>query len=85
MHLICYLIWLIAQIVTGATNNSSNVTYSADTKITEDASLSDKNYSSSKEDNNAVLTTGDIDVSLKDISVSKIGIHLLGIILVFTK
>ena len=57
----------------GATNNSSNVTYSADTKITEDASLSDKNYSSSKEDNNAVLIAGDIDVSLKDITVSKTG------------
>ena len=59
--------------VPGDTNNSSNVTYSASTKITEDASLSDKNYSSSKEDNNAVLIVGDIDVSLKDITISKTG------------
>lgn len=59
--------------VPGDTNNSSSVTYSASTKITEDASLSDKNYSSSKEDNNAVLIVGDIDVSLKDITISKTG------------
>ncbi len=54
------------------TNNNS-ITYSAYKEITEDSTIEDEEYSSEKEDENALLINGDIDVSAENIEVTKTG------------
>lgn len=54
-------------------NSSSSVTYSANTSITESTTLTSGEYSSTTADENALSISGDIDVSLSNISVNKTG------------
>ena len=52
---------------------TSNITYSAKTEITEDTTLSEAEYSSSNEDENAIAVSGNINVNLSNIKVTKTG------------
>ncbi len=52
---------------------SENTSYSAATEITEDTEITDESYSSSTADENAILVSGDINVTLSNITVSKTG------------
>lgn len=52
---------------------SSNVTYKASKEITEDATISSGEYSSTTADENALLASGDIDVSVSNVNVTKTG------------
>ena len=52
---------------------SSNVTYTASKEITEDATISSGEYSSTTADENALLASGDIDVSVSNVNVTKTG------------
>ena len=54
-------------------NNSSNISYSAIKEITENENISKGKYSSTNSDENAVSVSGDIDVTLSNIKVSKTG------------
>ena len=54
-------------------NNSSNISYSAVKKITEDGNIKDKEYKSTDADENAILVSGDISSTLSDITVNKTG------------
>jgi hypothetical protein len=54
--------------------DSSSITYSAVTEITEDTTIErDREYSSKTADENVFLISGDIDVNLSNISVNKTG------------
>ena len=52
---------------------SAAVAYSAKTEISEDCNVSQGDYQSSTADENAIMTTGDIDANLSGITVSKSG------------
>ena len=52
---------------------SSNVTYTASKEITEDATISSGEYSSTTADENALLASGDIDVRVSNVNVTKTG------------
>ncbi len=52
---------------------NSNVSYSSPNEITEATTLTSGEYTSSNEDENAILVSGDIEVSLANISVTKTG------------
>ena len=54
-------------------NNNQNITYSANTEITEDMKLSNKDYNSNENDENALLISGDVDVDLSNINIYKTG------------
>ena len=54
-------------------NNSGNVSYSAKTEFTENTTITSGTYTSSEADENAISVTGDIDVNLSNIKVSKEG------------
>lgn len=53
--------------------NSTNVTYSSKKEITESTSIDGENYESTTKDENAILVSGDIDVTLSNINVTKSG------------
>lgn len=53
--------------------NGSDVSYSASKEITEDSTIEEGEYSSEKADENAMLVTGNVDVSLENINVNKTG------------
>lgn len=57
----------------GMSNTASTITYSSVKEITEDTSLENEEYSSEKEDENAVLVSGDIEVEMANIEVNKTG------------
>ncbi len=52
---------------------TSDVTYSGAKEITEDTTIDTGSFSSSTEEQNALLVSGDIDVTLSNIEVSKSG------------
>ncbi len=54
-------------------DTDSEIVYSAVTEITEDTEITSGEYTSENEDEIAILVTGDIDVSLENISVTKTG------------
>lgn len=51
----------------------TSITYSASKEITEDNIIDNGDFESSKSDENAILASGDVDVSLSNINVTKIG------------
>lgn len=53
--------------------NSTSVTYSGVEEINQDATIESGEYSSETADENAILVSGDIDVTLSNITVSKTG------------
>lgn len=53
--------------------NSSSVTYSGAQEITEDTTIESGEYSSETSDENPILVSGDIDVTLSNITVNKTG------------
>lgn len=57
----------------GAMQNESDVSYSAVKEITEDTSLTEGSFSSDATDENAILTSGNIQVSLSNLTVKKSG------------
>ena len=54
-------------------NNSSNTTYSGAKEITNDETITSGEYKSSNADENAILISGDVNVSISDITVDKTG------------
>ena len=52
---------------------SSNVTYTASKEITEDTTINSGEYSSTAADENALLASGDINVSVSNVNVTKTG------------
>ena len=54
-------------------NNNSKVTYSAAKEITKDETISSGEYNSSNADENAILISGDINVSISNITSNKTG------------
>ncbi len=54
-------------------SNSANITYSSKNEIKESTTISSKEYTSVSPDENAILVSGDIDVTFNDITVDKIG------------
>ena len=52
-------------------NTQTIVTYSAKEKITENKTITAGEYSSTKEDENAILVTGDIDVDISNVKLTK--------------
>ena len=55
------------------TNNTSNTSYNGVKEITTNEKISEGEYASTNSDENAILVSGDIDVTLSSISVSKTG------------
>lgn len=64
---------LSGEIKDGMGMNSSNISYFASKEITEDTTIEEGEYVSEKTDENAILVTGDVDVSLENINVNKTG------------
>ena len=54
-------------------NNNSQATYSAAKEITSNEDISEGDYTSSNADENAISVSGNIDVNLSNINVSKTG------------
>ena len=54
-------------------SSKSSITYSAVKEITKDENITSGDYKSSDADENVISTSGDIEVSLSDIEVSKTG------------
>ena len=54
-------------------NTNSNVTYSGTKEITEDTTIESGEYTSSKKDENAILVNGNIEATLKNITINKTG------------
>lgn len=54
-------------------SKSSSITYSSVKEINEDTTIEDEEYSSQKEDENALLVNGDIKAILSNIKVNKTG------------
>lgn len=54
-------------------NNLSNITYSSKNEITKSTKISDKKYTSSTKDENALLVSGEIEVTISDIKIDKTG------------
>lgn len=57
----------------GGTGNSSNVTYSAKSEITDSSTVENESYSSSTSDENALSVSGDVEVTLDGITAKKSG------------
>ena len=55
------------------TGRNSNISYSAVKEITKSTTEESSEYESTKQDENAILVSGDIDVTLSDITVDKSG------------
>lgn len=53
--------------------DNRNISYSSVYEITEDSEIESGEYNSTNEDENAILVSGDIDVTIKNISVEKTG------------
>ena len=53
--------------------NSTNITYSSKNEITENTTIDSESYSSTTKDENVILVSGEIDVNLSNINVSKNG------------
>lgn len=53
--------------------NNSNISYSGAYEITENSEITSGEYNSSKEDENAILVNGDIDVKIENVNVEKTG------------
>jgi len=54
-------------------NNSNSITYSGAKEINEDISIDNGEYTSEKEDENALLVNGDVNVEISNIKVDKVG------------
>ena len=54
-------------------NTNSNVTYSGAKEITEDTTLESGEYTSSTKDENAILVSGNVEATLKNITINKTG------------
>ncbi len=54
-------------------NTNSNVTYSGAKEITEDTTIESGEYTSSTKDENAILVNGNIEATLKNITINKTG------------
>ena len=54
-------------------NINSNVTYSGAKEITEDTTLESGEYTSSTKDENAILVNGNVEATLKNITIDKTG------------
>lgn len=54
-------------------NDSSNISYSSFNEITENINITRGDYRSTNASENAILVSGDIDVTLENISVTKTG------------
>jgi hypothetical protein len=54
-------------------NNNESINYSAQKEITSDEEITSGEYSSSREDENAILVSGNINTTLSNISVNKTG------------
>ena len=61
------------QMPGGNGGTSSNVTYTASKEITEDTTINSGEYSSTTADENALLASGDINVSISNVNVTKTG------------
>ena len=57
----------------GMGGNNSNVSYSGVKEITEDTEITSGEYTSSKEDENAILVNGKVDATLENITIDKTG------------
>ncbi len=55
------------------TSRTSNTTYSSAKEITSNEDITDENYKSENTDENAILVSGDVDVSLSNVTISKTG------------
>ncbi len=55
------------------TNNVSNTSYNGVKEITSDEKIEEGEFTSTNSDENAILVSGDIDVTLSNITVSKTG------------
>ncbi len=55
------------------TGQNTNISYSAVKEITESTTETSSDYESTNKDENAILVSGDIDVTLSDISIDKSG------------
>ena len=53
--------------------NNFKVDYSSQNEITEDTEISEGKFESTKEDETTILVNGDIDVSISNVAVNKIG------------
>ncbi len=53
--------------------NTGNISYSSGTEITEDKTINNESFSSENSDENAISASGDVDVTLSDITVTKTG------------
>lgn len=61
------------QMPGGNGGTSSNVTYTASKEITEDTTINSGEYSSTTADENALLASGNINVSVSNVNVTKTG------------
>lgn len=61
------------QMLGGNGGASSNATYTASKEITEDTTISSGEYSSTTADESALLTSGDINVSVSNVKITKTG------------
>lgn len=53
--------------------NNENISYSGAKEITENAEITSGEYSSNEVDENAILVSGDIDVTIEDVEIEKTG------------
>ncbi len=61
------------QNMPGGGMNSRSVSYSSQKEITSDETITNGNYTSSSSDENAILATGDIEVNISNVTVTKTG------------
>ncbi len=61
------------QMPGGNSGMSGNVTYTASKEITEDSTIESGEYSSTTTDENALLVSGDVDVSVSNATITKTG------------
>lgn len=61
------------DISNGPGGTNSNISYSGAKEIKEDTEITSGKYTSSKEDENAILVSGDINTTLKNVTITKTG------------
>lgn len=61
------------QMSGGQGETASNITYTANKEISEDSTIESGEYSSTTSNENAIISTGDVDVNLSNITVDKTG------------
>lgn len=61
------------QNMPGGGMNNGSVSYSSQKEITSDETITNGNYTSSSSDENVVLATGDIEVNVSNVTVTKTG------------